>query len=80
MISIYGEILGKTDQTALTYIVKLNSFSWVESEWEKERVKNPQDVKKYEFKVEQITIGFFTLFIFLNSIATLNNLAVDWKE
>lgn len=56
MISRYGERLGKTDQTASTLIVKLNTLSF------------SIGCEKYEFKVAQVTMafgGFFCLFLFL---------------
>lgn len=52
-----GERLGKTDQTASTLIVKLNTSSLVV----REEVENPQDVKKYKFKVAPVTMAFHHL-------------------
>lgn len=50
----------------------------VASEWEGKGVENSHDVKKSDFKVEPITMVFFI--VFLNSMATPNNLAMDEKE
>lgn len=78
MIGRYREKLGNIDHIASILIVKLNMLSLVACEWGREGVENSHDVQKSEFKVEPITTVF--LFVFLNSMATPNNLAMDEKE